>query len=185
MEQYINIPDDRIGALIGQNSGVMKSLAERTGVEFSVDSEAGAVVVRSADDSVAAMRATEVVKAIALGFSQQHAMRLLDDEDSVLDVVSLGSVASATPELTRLKGRIIGKDGLMRDAIEESTMVFVSVHGKTVALIGGLDGLQVAREALDMLVKGAPHQAVFNFLARKRSDFNQRGLDTLFPDAEP
>jgi len=54
-----------------------------------------------------------------------------------------------------------------------------------VALIGGLEGLQVAREALDMLIEGAPHPVVFNFLARKRGESRQQALDTYLPDVEP
>ena len=185
MEQYVKVPGDRIGAVIGPNGEVKKTLAERTGVDISVDSETGAVAVRSAGDPVIGMRVAEVVKAIARGFSPQRAMRLLDDDDTVLDVINLGNVTSTPRELTRLKGRIIGKDGLMRETIEESTGVFVSVYGKTVALIGGLEGLQVARDAMNMLVDGAPHPVVFSFLARKRGEFRQQGLDTFFPDAEP
>jgi len=185
MEQYIKVPSDRIGVIIGPQGEVKKELTERTGVKISIDSETGSVVVRSLDDPVAGMRVVEVVKAMARGFSPHRAMRLLDDEDDVLDVLNLGDVAPTAKALTRLKGRIIGKDGQMRESMEDGLKVSVSVYGKTVSVIGSLEAVQVVMEALDMLIRGAPHAVVFNFISKKRNEMRQQELDVFLKDAEP
>ena len=76
----------------------------------------------------------------------------------------------------RVKGRIIGKDGKSRALLEELTETQISVYGHTVAYIGHVENLQVAREAILMLVRGAFHKTVWNFLyAYRRKMKKDRG----------
>ncbi|RLG35306.1 RNA-processing protein, partial [Methanosarcinales archaeon] len=79
------------------------------------------------------------------------------------------SLAHLTPKtLKRIKGRIIGQKGKTRRVIETLTGVKISVYGKTVSLIGYPEQIKVAREAIEMLIKGTPHSTVYTFLERKR-----------------
>ena len=76
--------------------------------------------------------------------------------------------------LVRFKGRVIGEGGKTRRIIEETTGVCVSVYGKTIALIGLPELLAVARKAIQMLLGGTPHSAVYAFLERKRREAKRK-----------
>lgn len=76
-----------------------------------------------------------------------------------------------------MKGRIIGMNGKTRRIIEELTGASVAVYGHTVGMIGTLDQVEVAREAIGMLVKGSMHSTVYRFLHRKRRELKKKMLE--------
>jgi len=165
--QFLKIPHERIGVLIGKNGSVKAFLEEKGACSIQVDSESGEVLVEG-EDALKVFRVAEVVKAIGRGFSPEKAFKLLDDELLIFDILSLSHLSEKA--LKRIKGRIIGKNGRTRQIIEELTGADVSVYGKTVAFIGNSHQIKVAREAVEMLVNGAPHGTVYRFLERKRRE---------------
>jgi ribosomal RNA assembly protein len=48
--------------------------------------------------------------------------------------------------------------------IEELTSCYLSIYGDTISIIGPFDAIPTAREALVMLINGAFHKTVWNFL---------------------
>lgn len=166
--QHIKIPLDRIGVLIGPQGVVKEQIERRSESRISVDSSEGEVLIEGCEggDPVKTLRVIEVVKAIGRGFSPAHATKLLDDELLLLDVISLDHLSPKM--LNRVKGRVIGREGKSRQAIEELTGVLISVYGKTICLIGEPLRLRTAHEAIEMLIRGAPHSSVYSFLERKR-----------------
>ncbi|MDH5791484.1 MAG: RNA-processing protein, partial [Candidatus Bathyarchaeota archaeon] len=71
---------------------------------------------------------------------------------------------------------IIGKNGRSRAILEELTETCISVYGDTVAIIGNVESIGVAREAVMKLVNGAFHKTVWNFLyAYRRKMKKDRG----------
>lgn len=161
---YIAIPQERIGVVIGPEGRTRTALEKRTGCRIQVDSEDGRVEI-TGPDAFAEMRAGDVVKALARGFSPERALRLLQSEEQLLEVIEIP--ADSPNDLKRISGRIIGREGRTREILEETTGVYLSVYGKTVSLIGDPAELNAAREALGMLFEGAPHGSVYKFLERK------------------
>ena len=53
----------------------------------------------------------------------------------------------------------------------------VSVYGHTVAIIGDFDQVNVAREAVNMLINGSEHASVYRFLQRKRQEIKRRRFE--------
>jgi ribosomal RNA assembly protein len=122
--------------------------------------------------------AKDVVTALGRGFSPEHAFRLIRDEQAVLDILDLRVVfGKSEADIKRVKGRIIGMNGKTRGIIEELTDANVAVYGHTVAIIGTMDQLQVAREAIEMLIKGSMHGTVYRFLHRKRRELKKKKLE--------
>jgi len=166
--QHVKIPRERIGVLIGQNGFVKGDLERKSRSIITVDSIDGEVCIESPSDGdpLLALRVAEVVKAIGRGFSPEHACALLDDELLLFEVISLADLSPKT--LARTKGRVIGQNGKTRLTLEALTEVKISVYGKTISLLGYADKVRVASEAIEMLVRGAPHSSVYRFLERKR-----------------
>ncbi|KXS42488.1 MAG: KH domain protein [Methanolobus sp. T82-4] len=174
---HVKVPKDRIGAIIGPKGSVKELIENKSGAKLDIDSESGVVEIVQGDDPVGALRATEVVNAIARGFNPDKTISMLDDDLIMLEVIDLSKIASTQKDLLRLKGRIIGKGGKTREITERLIGVKISVYGKTVSIIGNPEQNQIARTAVEMLVEGAPHGTVYSFLEKKRQELLQSQLD--------
>jgi len=178
---FTKISKDRIGALIGPEGQVKQTLEKKLSVEVSIDSETGDITITlgpDAQDPSLLFRAKEVVTAIGRGFSPDRAFRLVNDEDAVLEIIDLREMfGRSLSELQRIKGRIIGQEGKTRRIIEELTEADVSVHGHTVSIIANMDQMEVAREAIQMLLRGSQHSTVYRFLHRKRRELKKKKLE--------
>lgn len=178
---FTKIPKDRIGALIGPEGQAKAAIEKRLSVELTIDSETGDVTITLAkedSDPSQLFRAKEVVTAIGRGFSPDRAYRLISDEDAALEVIDLREIFGRSPaDLQRVKGRIIGQEGKTRRIIEELTEADVSVHGHTVSIIANIDQMDVAREAVQMLLQGSQHSTVYRFLHRKRRELKKKKLE--------
>jgi len=163
--EEVRVSQDRIGVLIGKAGATKKGIEEKTGARITVDSKEGVVAVEG-EDAEGVISAVEVVRAIGRGFSPERASVLLQDPDLILDVIELSALADTPQQMDRIRGRVIGKDGRSREQIEDMTGTAISVHGKTVAIIGGVEQLKTARTAVEMLLNGVPHETVYAFLGR-------------------
>lgn len=169
--RHLLLPKDRIGAAIGPDGRVRREIERRTGTELTLDGETGEVEIKSAEENpLGVLAAREVLTAIGRGFSPKRAYRLFD-EDAYLEVIDITSYTGRSDKARgRLKGRVIGEAGKTRRVIEETTEASLSVYGKTISTIGTPEQLEVVREAVHMLLSGAPHSAVYSYLERKRRE---------------
>jgi len=185
---FIKIPKERVGVVIGPEGRTKKSIEDKLSVELQIDGEAGDVNIlmkEGATDPSMLFTAKDVVTALGRGFSPEHAFRLVRDEDAVLDIIDLRRVfGKSEADIKRVKGRIIGMNGKTRGIIEELTDANIAVYGHTVAIIGTMDQLQVAREAVEMLIKGSMHGTVYRFLHRKRRELKKKKLELWEKPAE-
>jgi ribosomal RNA assembly protein len=175
MKEYLKVPKDRIGVIIGTHGSTKAEIEEKGEVKLEIDSSEGIILVES--DSLSILKATEVINAIARGFSPEKAFRIFEDEQIGLDVVDLSKVANTPKELRRIMGRVIGKEGRTRETVENLTGTKVSIYGKTVSTIGYVDQNQAVRKAIEMLAEGAKHAAVYSFLERKRQELKRSEMD--------
>ncbi len=180
MLEHIKVPQDRIGAIIGVEGNVKKVIEEKTGATLEVDSESGTVVIESEGDPIKALKAAEVIKAIARGFSPEKALRLLDVEDLALDIIDLSAITDSPADLKRIKGRIIGRNGKTREVIEQMSGSKISVYGKTISIIGDAEQQATTREAINMLLDGAPHGAVYGYLEKRRRELKRSQMDSIY-----
>lgn len=175
-EEYLKIPKERVGVLIGKSGETKRELEDRTKTRIEVDSESGEVFISSTDeteDPLAVWKARDVVRAIGRGFSPERAFRLLE-EGETLEVIDLTDVVIGSDKnaLPRVRGRIIGRKGRTRELIEEMSGTYVSVYGKTVAIIGNPIQVEVAKSAIEKLIRGSKHGSVYRFLERRKRDID-------------
>ena len=183
---YIKIPGERIGALVGPEGSVKAVIEKKLSVGLKVNSESGDVQIMlsptAEKDPTVLFRAREVVTAIGRGFSPNHAFRLLDDDETILEVIDLReTVGRSQSDLKRLKGRVIGKEGKTRRIIEELSEANISVYGHTISIIGQADQAAIAREAVRMLIRGSLHGTVYRFLHKKRRELKKKKLELWEP----
>lgn len=181
MRQYVKVPEDRIGVIIGSNGEMKKQIEELTNTVLNVDSETGSVGIdpkgEGAEEALQVLRASDLIKAIGRGFSPAKAFILIENEELNLDVIDLSKATPSESELRRVKGRIIGEKGKTRNFIERTTGARITIYGDTVSIIGTAEQIEIIRGAINMLIDGAPHGSVFGFLERKRREAKRFELD--------
>ncbi|MHA3964582.1 MAG: KH domain-containing protein [Candidatus Thorarchaeota archaeon SMTZ1-45] len=183
--ETIKVPEDRVGVIVGRNGKVKRRVEELTNVKIEVNSEGTVTITapENSEDPVLAWKARDIIRAMARGFSPKNAFSLIDD-DMLLVVISLREVVGASQsQMKRVAGRIIGENGRTRRVIEQTTETKISVYGKTVSIIGMNPGLDYARRAIDMLIAGAPHSAVYSRLEKMRRDMNRQRAE-LWEDTD-
>ena len=179
---YLRVPQNRIGALIGKKGDVKRSIEKATETYLDINSEEGIVYIspkENMEDPLGVWNANHIVKAIARGFNPEVALKLVDD-DVYLDIIKLTLfVGKSKKALTRYKSRIIGKDGKTREIIMDMAEVDMAIYGKTVSLIGGLENIQIAKEAVEMILNGSRHKSVYGFLEHKQQELKLKEFKSV------
>ncbi len=170
----LKIPKDRVPVLIGTKGETKKQLEAMTRTKIQVDSKEGDVTI-SGKDPLTLYTTREIIAAIGRGFSPDRAQTLLRQENG-FELINLRDYAKSDNDLIRLRGRVIGEDGKSRRVIEELTGVYMSVYGKTIAMIGDLEGLPIARRAIEAILAGSRHASVYRWLENQRKKLRQQQL---------
>jgi ribosomal RNA assembly protein len=168
----VKIPKERVAVLIGRSGETKRELEEYTDCKMEIDSKEGDVKI-SGGDSIKMYALREVVKAVGRGFNPEIA-RLLLKQDYGLEVISLLDFVRNKDHFERVKGRVIGSEGKSRQTIEELTGTFISVYGKTISIIGDIEGVVVAKKAVESLLQGSPHSNVYRWLEKNRRTLREK-----------
>ena len=178
-QQFIKVPGERIGVLIGKKGVVVDRINQECNVHVEIESETGNVIVGY--DSLSLLegnpfKALEIISAIARGFSPERAFKLLS-EDVVFQLIDMRDcVGLSQNSVNRLKGRIIGERGKSRRTIEELSGSYISVYGHTVGFIGIFEANKVAVEAIIMLSRGSSHKSVYAMLQNYRRKLKEEKM---------
>jgi ribosomal RNA assembly protein len=169
---FVKVPKERVGVLIGLEGKTKALIEESTGVTLQIDSAEGDVTIIPREDAKAeglvGLAARDIVKAIARGFSPDRALALRD-EDMYLTMMDIRDyVGKSQKHIKRVRGRLIGTNGKTRRIIEELSGAEMSVYGNSIALIGDLDSTDVSKRAVEMILEGSEHAAVYRFLEGQR-----------------
>jgi ribosomal RNA assembly protein len=177
---FVRIPKERVGVLVGPEGKVKQYIEEKLMVELQIESEAGGVSIvlsENTKDPTTLFKAKDVVTAIGRGFSPEYAFRLIRNEEDIFDFIDLRTIfGRSESDIKRIKGRIIGANGKTRGLIEQLTEANVVVYGHTIGIIGTFGQVDVARNAVQMLINGNQHHSVYKYLQKKRSDFKKEKL---------
>ena len=175
MDEFIyelRIPKDRIAVLIGKEGSIKKDIETETKTKLEVDSKEGDVFI-SGEDALGLYACREVILAIGRGFNPDIA-KLLLKSDYCFEVIDLKDYSGKSRDtLLRIKGRVIGSEGKTRKLVEELTESYVCVYGKTIGIIGLPESVSIARQAIESLLRGAPHANVYQFLEKKRRELKR------------
>jgi len=176
MTFYLKIPKERIGVLIGKNGEFKDRLEKRCRLTLQIDSETGDVTIpeETTQDPYLALKAGDIVKAVARGFSPERSMVLLNDDYylAVLDIRDY--VGKSSKHIHRIRSRLIGSDGKTRRLIEELGEVELSIYGNTVGIIGDMYSIEIGKTAVDMVLSGSEHSSVYSYLENKRREMKLR-----------
>ena len=144
MIKTIKIPNERLAIIIGTKGSTKRQIQRKTKTKILVDEE-----VTIEGESLDILNAENVIKAIGRGFAPEIALLLLI-EDNTLSIIDLPKNART---MKRIKSRLIGTNGKSRRNLERLTRTYISVYGKTVAIIGKYDNVALAESSVNKIIK--------------------------------
>ncbi|MCK4550985.1 MAG: RNA-processing protein [Candidatus Aenigmarchaeota archaeon] len=162
---FLKIPKMRIGVIIGKSGETKKKLEDELGAKIDINSEGE--ISYSAKDPLNQMKLADILKAIGRGFTPDEAL-VLETDEYILHIIDLDLILNKNEKaVERYKSRIIGTGGTIRKKIEDMTDTKICVYGKTASIIGLPGNVQIANEAVQMILDGMTHKAVYAFLDKK------------------
>lgn len=164
MEEVIRIPAERVKVLIGADGKTKELVEKKCRIKLKIDIE-GEITLSG--ESADVFFAKDVVIAIGRGFNPDKALKLAKP-DYQFYLIRLKDYLSSDRAIKRIKGRIIGGEGKMKEEIETATGSDLSIYGNTVGIISSIDSIEYAKEAVEMLINGAKHSTVYGYLSRAK-----------------
>ncbi|MBN2202919.1 MAG: RNA-processing protein [Candidatus Aenigmarchaeota archaeon] len=156
------VPKDRVGVI--KDTPVTQRIEKDLGVKLKFDDN---LLKITGEDGLNIFQAKTICKAIARGFVPKKAFKLFKEEN-VLDIVELSGMKDNKIKLIR--SRMIGTNGKTRRMIERFSGCSVSVYGKTISIIGKYEQSVIAKEAVNMILRGSKHSKVYGFLQQAKNE---------------
>ncbi len=193
----MSLSKDRIAVAIGSHGKTKEKLEFETGTIITIDSKSGDYYVEAQEKitnpdlppflespGVRVYTTRHVIEAINYGFNPEKALKLIDPE-FLMETIDLEKTIGGSPsKMSRIKGRLIGDQGKIREAMENFTGVNLSIYDRYLAIIGDFSSMKIAKKAINMIIQGSAHKTVLSYLhgehqKRKQEEFTKMWKPTL------
>ena len=156
----VRIPPYQMSRLKASWSKIYPPLVEHLKLQVRVNLKNKSVEMRSSKhttESGVLQKGDDFVRAFCLGFDVDDAIALLRLDDLFIETFEIKDVKTLNGEhLGRAIGRIAGKDGKTKFAIENASRTRVVLADSKIHILGGFKNIHLAREAIVSLILGSP-----------------------------
>ena len=177
-ERKVRVPPHRMSPLKTNWPKIYPPLVEHLKLQVRMNIAKKAVELRTSahtTDTGAIQKGADFIQAFCLGFDLDDAIALLRLDDLYIQSFEVKDVKSLTGEhLSRAVGRIAGKDGKTKFAIENASRTRIVLADSKVHILGGFKNLHVAREAVVSLILGSPPGKVYGNLRTVSARMKER-----------
>jgi len=164
----VPIPPHRLTPLKTAWPKIYPPLVEHLKLQVRMNIKSKAVEMRTSryttsTDSL--QKGEDFLRAFTLGFDVDDAIALLRLDALYIETFEIKDVKTLNGEhLGRAIGRIAGKDGKTKFAIENTSKTRVVLADSKIHILGGFQNIRIAREAVVSLILGAPPGKVYGNL---------------------
>ncbi|KLJ11875.1 pre-rRNA-processing protein PNO1 [Blastomyces silverae] len=174
----VPVPPHRMTPLKATWPKIYPPLVEHLKLQVRMNIKNRSVELRTSKhttDTGALQKGEDFVKAFTLGFDVDDAIALLRLDDLYIETFEIKDVKTLGGEhLGRAVGRIAGKDGKTKFAIENASRTRVVLADQKIHILGGFQNIHVAREAIVSLILGSPPGKVYGNLRTVASRMKER-----------
>ena len=177
-QRNIPIPPHRFSPLKASWAKIYQPLVEHLHLQVRMDVRGKRVQIRTCKqttDPGAIQKGADFLRAFTLGFDIDDAVALLRLNDLFVETFEVKDVKTLSGDhLSRAIGRIAGKDGKTKFAIENASRTRVVLADSKIHILGGFDNIKIARETIVSLILGAPPGKVYGNLRIISSRMKER-----------
>ncbi|KAF2725530.1 eukaryotic type KH-domain (KH-domain type I) [Polychaeton citri CBS 116435] len=167
-ERKIRIPPHRMSPLKNSWAKIYPPLVEHLKLQVRMNVAKKAVELRTSThttDTSSLQKGADFITAFTLGFDVDDAIALLRLDDLYIETFEIKDVKDLKGEhMGRAIGRIAGKDGKTKFAIENASRTRVVLADSKIHILGGFRNIHIAREAVVSLILGKPPGKVYGDL---------------------
>ena len=165
----IHVPTNRLSPMKNAWIEIIKPLVEVMKIQIRMNPRKRCVEIRAGpnteEPSTYLQKASEYIRAFLLGFAVQDATALLRMDDLFLESFEMKDVKTLKGEHSgRAIGRIVGKDGKTKNAIENATRTRIVVAGEKIHLMGSFTNIKITRGVISQLIMGSAPNKIFDKL---------------------
>ncbi|EFY89409.1 hypothetical protein MAC_04595 [Metarhizium acridum CQMa 102] len=174
----IPVPPHRMTPLKQAWPSIYPPLVEHLKLQCRMNIKRKTVELRTSQnttDSGALQKGEDFVKAFTLGFDVDDAVALLRLDDLYIETFEIKDVRIMHGDSqARAIGRIAGKDGKTKFAIENASRTRIVLADSKIHILGGFKNIHMARESVVSLILGKPPGKVYGNLRTVAARMKER-----------
>lgn len=177
-KRSVQVPPHRFSAFKASWHKIFQPLVDHLNLQVMMNVAKKKVLFRTCSkttDPGAMQKADDFLRAITMGFDVDDAIALLRLDDLYIETFEVKDVKALSGDhLSRAIGRIAGKDGKTKFAIENASRTRVVLADSTIHILGGFSNIKIARETIVSLILGAPPGKIYGNLRVISSRMKER-----------
>jgi RNA-binding protein PNO1 len=174
----IPIPQNRLSPLKKDWHSIYEPVVSQLKLQIRFNPKTKNVELKNSPETINSsflQKASEFLKAYSLGFAVKDAIAMLRVEDMFLDSFHIKDVKNLNGEhLARAIGRLAGKDGKTRLAIENVSKTRIIIADAHIHILGSYSNIRIAKDAIMNLILGSTPGRVYNQLRNTVSRIKER-----------
>ncbi|KAL8338266.1 hypothetical protein RB598_006908 [Gaeumannomyces tritici] len=167
-EEKVPVPPHRMTPLKANWPQIYEPLVKHLKLQVRMNIKSKTVEMRSSQSTTEAgalQKGEDFVKAFTLGFDVQDAIALIRVPELYIQTFEIKDVKSLTGDhLARGVGRIAGKDGKTKFAIENASRTRIVLADSKIHILGSFKNVRMAQESIVDLILGKPPSKVYGNL---------------------
>merc|ERR1719191_462548 len=164
----VPVPPNRLTPLKAHWMEILQPLVEHMKLQVRMNTKRRCVEIRSSEhtqDIGSLQKAADFVRAFMLGFEVKDAVALLRLDDLFIESFQVKDVKRLSGDhLSRCTGRLAGKDGKTKYAVENATRTRISLCEDKIHILGSFANIKLARDSLCSLILGSAPGKVYTKL---------------------
>ncbi|KAH9888196.1 eukaryotic type KH-domain (KH-domain type I) [Xylariomycetidae sp. FL2044] len=174
----VPIPPNRFTPLKNNWPKIYPPLVEHLKLQVRMNVKHKRVELRTSKhttDVGALQKGADFLTAFSLGFDLDDAIALLRLDDLYIQTFEVKDVKNLSGDhLARAVGRIAGKDGKTKFAVENATRTRVVLADQKIHILGGFKNINIARASISDLILGKSPGKVYNNLRTVSARMKER-----------